>query len=190
MTTRMGVQSTVIYDPQRIHERYGLEPAPDDRLQGAQGRHDRQHPGHPRRRRQDRRGWLQDHGSLDGIYEDLDSIKPDSCARSSREHEDDVLLWRELVTIDRHAPIELDLSDARLGDYDRAEVFRLFREYEFRTLVERLPRLDGEEAPAPGDLLRQADRGAPVPAALVPGRVLAADRAAGGRSWARGPASS
>ncbi len=26
MTTRMGVQSTIIYDPTRIHERYGLRP--------------------------------------------------------------------------------------------------------------------------------------------------------------------
>ena len=42
---------------------------------------------------------------------------------------------------------------------------RLFREYEFRTLVERLPAVDGEDRPAPGELLREADRLGPVPAA-------------------------
>ena len=57
-----------------------------------------------------------------------------------------------------------------LGDYDREEVIRLFREYEFRSLVERLPDLEGEDAPAPGDLLKAADRSGPVPAAQVAGR--------------------
>ena len=91
-----------------------------------------------------------------------------------------MFLWRELVTIDRDVPIELDLRAGRLDDYDRGEVLRLFREYEFRTLVERLPAVSGEEARAPGELLREADRSAPVPAAVVAGRPSAAERAAAG----------
>ncbi|MEO8626117.1 MAG: DNA polymerase I, partial [Candidatus Limnocylindrales bacterium] len=67
---------------------------------------------------------------------------------------------------------------ARLGEYDRQEVLRLFREYEFRSLVERLPGITGEDARAPGDLLRDADRNAPVPAVQVAGRPSAAQRAA------------
>ena len=96
------------------------------------------------------------------------------------------MLWRELVTIDREAPIELDLASARLGDYDRSEVIRLFREYEFRSLVERLPGVEGEEAPAPGDLLKEADRHGPVPAAQVAGRARQRDgrRSAGRRAAA------
>ena len=39
-----------------------------------------------------------------------------------------------------------------------------------------LPPVDGEEAPAPGALLREADRGGPIPAAVVPGRQLARER--------------
>jgi DNA polymerase-1 len=119
---------------------------------------------------------LVDHGTLEGIYEDIGSIKPDRLRDKLREHEDDVMLWRELVTIDRLAPIELDLAASRLDHYDRPEVIRLFREYEFRTLVERLPDIEGEAERAPGDLLREADRHGPVPAALVPGR-RAVDRA-------------
>ena len=65
------------------------------------------------------------------------------------------------------------MDAARLGQYDRAEVIRLFREYEFRTLVERLPAMDGEEPRAPGDMLREADRLGPVPAAQVAGRAPA-----------------
>ena len=53
-------------------------------------------------------------------------------------------MGRELSRIVRDLPIELDLEAARLGDYDRDTVVRLFREYEFRTLIERLPPMAGE----------------------------------------------
>jgi DNA polymerase-1 len=89
------------------------------------------------------------------------------------------MLWRELVTIDRLAPIELDLDGSRLADYDRAEVIRLFREYEFRSLVERLPEMAGEAVRGPGDLLREADRHGPVPAAQVAGRARTAAASTG-----------
>jgi len=101
---------------------------------------------------------LVDFGSLEGVYEHLAEVRPDRLREKLAAGREDVMLWRELVTIDRSVPIELDLGHARLGDYDRAEVLRLFREYEFRTLVERLPQVQGEEARAPGDLLREADR--------------------------------
>ena len=55
MTTRSGVENTIMYDVARIDERFGLRARPDDRLQGAQGRPDRQHPGRARGRREDRR---------------------------------------------------------------------------------------------------------------------------------------
>ena len=54
MTTRSGVENTVMYDVAKIDERFGLRPGPDGRLQGAEGRPDRQHPGRPGRRREDR----------------------------------------------------------------------------------------------------------------------------------------
>ena len=55
-------------------------------------------------------------------------------------------MGRELSRIVRDLPITLDLEAARLGDYDRDTVVRLFREYEFRTLIERLPPMAGESA--------------------------------------------
>ena len=98
---------------------------------------------------------LVDFASLEGLYARLDEVRPDKLRDKLREHREDVLLWRELVTIDRLAPIALDLDGARLGDYDRSEVVRLFREYEFRSLVDRLP---GQAADAGGR--RSLPRGA------------------------------
>ena len=55
----------------------------------------------------------------------------------------------------RDLPVELDLEAARLGDYDRETVIRLFREYEFRTLIERLPAMTGESAEDTAEALRE-----------------------------------
>jgi DNA polymerase-1 len=178
MFTRMGANATIMYDPARIHERYGLTPHQMIDFKALKGDTTDNIPGLAGVGDKTAAKLLEDFGSLDGVFEHLDEVKPDKLRDKLAASQDDLLLWRDLVTIDRHAPVELDLDAARLGDYDRAEVIRLFREYEFRTLVERLPAVDGEAPLAPGDLLRAADRGGPVPAAQVAGRA----RGAGGDS--------
>jgi DNA polymerase I len=170
MTTRLGVQSTVIYDPERIRERYGLDPGQMIDFKALKGDSTDNIPGIPGVGDKTAAKLLVDFGSLEGLFARIHEVKPDKLRDKLKEHHDDVLLWRELVTIDRLAPIELDLEEARLGDYDRAEVTRLFREYEFRSLVDRLP--------GPG-LEVAADE--PIPAAIVPGRTLRRPPAAGGQ---------
>src|SRR4029078_12399899 len=79
-------------------------------------------------------------------------------------------MGRDLSTIVRDLPIEIDLEAARLGDYDRDTVLRLFREYEFRTLIERLPPMAGETAEERTERLRSVAQSGYVPAARVAGR--------------------
>ncbi|MFN8518872.1 MAG: 5'-3' exonuclease H3TH domain-containing protein [Chloroflexota bacterium] len=174
MFTRMGANATIMYDPARIHERYGLAPHQMIDFKALKGDTTDNIPGLAGVGDKTAAKLLEDYGSLDGVFEHLDAVKPDKLRDKLAASRDDLLLWRDLVTIDRHAPVDLDLEAARLGDYDRAEVIRLFREYEFRTLVERLPAVDGEAPLAPGELLREADRGGPVPAAQVAGRTARA----------------
>ena len=78
-------------------------------------------------------------------------------------------MGRELSTIVRDLPVDLDLEAARLGDYDRETVIRLFREYEFRTLIERLPAMTGETAGENAEALRRSSTSGTVPAARVAG---------------------
>lgn len=174
MFTRMGANATVMYDPARIHERYGLTPQQMIDFKALKGDTTDNIPGLAGVGDKTAARLLEDFGSLDGVFQHIDQVKPDKLRDKLATARADLLLWRDLVTIDRHAPVELDLEAARLGDYDRGEVIRLFREYEFRTLVERLPAVEGEAPLAPGDLLREADRGGPVPAAQVAGRAPSA----------------
>jgi DNA polymerase-1 len=178
MTTRGGVQATTYYDPAQVMERYGLRPPQMIDFKALKGDTTDNIPGIAGVGEKTAAKLVIDWGSIDGIYENIDKVMPEKLRLKLVDNKDDVYRWRDLVTVRSDTPVELDLDAARLGDYDRDEVLRLFREYEFRSLVERLPGMTGEETRAPGDLLRDADRSAPVPAVQVAGRPSAAQRAA------------
>jgi len=170
MTTRGGVQQTVTYEPATVFERYGLTPAQMIDFKALKGDTTDNVPGIPGVGEKTAAKLLQDFGDLDAVYRDPDRVQPEKLRQKLLEHRDQVMASRSLVTIHRDLPVTLDVSGAAPGDYDRAEVMRLFREYEFRSLVERLPPLRGEAPRAPGDRLREEDEAGAVPAAVVPGR--------------------
>ena len=180
MTTRGGVQMTVTYDPARILERYGLRPDQMIDFKALKGDTTDNIPGIPGVGEKTAAKLLMDFGALDAVYADPERVQPEKLRAKLLEFREQVLASRQLVTIQRDLPVELDLSAAGLGDYDRAEVMRLFRDYEFRSLVERLPGVAGETPLAPGELLRKEDEVGAVPAAIVPGRQLVGRPAGGG----------
>jgi DNA polymerase I len=170
MTTRMGVQNTVIYDPQKILERYGLRPGQMIDFKALKGDSSDNIPGVPGVGEKTAAKLIGDYGSLDGLYEHVDEVNPARLREPLLEAKDQVLLGRELMRIVRDLPVKLDLEAARLGDYDRETVIRLFREFEFRTLIERLPPLKGERADEAAAAIRGTMAGdEPMRAAQVPG---------------------
>ena len=186
MTTRMGVDATVIYDPARIEERYGLVAGQMIDFKALKGDSTDNIPGVPGVGDKTAAKLIGQFGDLDALYAHLDDVTPEKLREKLREHHDQVLASRELVTIHRDLPVALDLDAARFGDYDRDEVVRLFREYEFRTLIDRLPPLRGETA-AGADAAATAEREASaVTGADAPVPMLRP--AFGSRGAARAPA--
>ncbi len=144
MTTRQGVQSTVYYDPATIRERYGLAPAQMVDFKALKGDSTDNIPGIPGVGEKTAAKLIADFGDLDALYSRLDEVKQEKLRQSLEAHREQVHQSRHLATIVRDLPVELDYAAARLGDYDREAVVRLFRELEFRSLIDRLPRLEGE----------------------------------------------
>ena len=167
MTTRSGVENTVIYDPARIDERFGLRPDQMIDYKALKGDPTDNIPGVPGVGEKTAAKLIGEFGTLDALYERIEEVKPDKLREKLREHRDDVFRGRELTTIVRDLPLTLDLEAARLGDYDRDTVIRLFREYEFRTLIERLPAMSGEDPVAKVQALREVASSGSVAAAKV-----------------------
>ena len=170
MTTRSGVENTVIYDVAKIDERFGLRPDQMIDYKALKGDPTDNIPGVPGVGEKTAAKLIREFGTLDSLFERLDDVTPEKLRDKLREHRDQVFMGRELSTIVRDLPVEIDLDAARLGDYDRDTVVRLFREYEFRTLIERLPPMAGETAEERIDRLRSVAQSGYVPAARVAGR--------------------
>jgi DNA polymerase-1 len=167
MTTRQGVDSTIYYDPAKIWERFELRPDQMIDYKALKGDPTDNIPGIPGVGEKTAAKVVGQFGSLEAIYDRLDEVKPDKLREKLVEAREQVFASRELARIVRDLPISLDLEAARLSDYDRAEVVRLFREFEFRTLIDRLPPLTGESAVDAAEALRSVQGS--VPAARVPG---------------------
>ena len=181
MTTRQGVDSTVYYDPAKIWERYELKPDQMIDYKALKGDSSDNIPGIPGVGEKTAAKLVGQFGNLEGIYAHLEDVKPEKLRWKLVEAREQVYASRELSRIVRDLPIELDLEACRLSDYDRGEVVRLFREFEFRTLIDRLPPLTGESAMDAAEALRSA--AGTVPAARVagaPGGPAAAAGAPGG----------
>jgi DNA polymerase-1 len=169
MTTRSGVENTVIYDVARIDERFGLRPDQMVDYKALKGDPTDNIPGVPGVGEKTAAKLIREFGTLDSLFERLGEVKPEKLRDKLADHHDQVFLGRELSRIVRDLPIEFDLEAARLGDYDRDTVVRLFREYEFRTLIERLPPMAGESPEERAERLRSVAQSGYVPAAQVAG---------------------
>ncbi len=170
MTTRSGVENTVMYDPPRIWERFQLRPDQMIDYKALKGDPTDNIPGVPGVGEKTAAKLIGEFGTLDALFARIDEVKPEKLRDKLVEHRENVFRGRELSTIVRDLPVTLDLDAARLGDYDRQTVVRLFREYEFRTLIDRLPPLAGETSDEAKATLREQTADGTVPAAQVPGR--------------------
>ncbi len=170
MTTRSGVENTIMYDVARIDERFGLRPDQMVDYKALKGDPTDNIPGVPGVGEKTAAKLIREFGSLDELFRRLEEVTPEKLREKLREHHDQIQMGRELSRIVRDLPVELDLEAARLGDYDRDTVVRLFREYEFRTLIERLPPIAGETPDQRTERLRSVADSGYVPAARVAGR--------------------
>ena len=170
MTTRSGVENTIMYDIARIDERFGLRPDQMIDYKSLKGDPTDNIPGVPGVGEKTAAKLIREFGDLDSLFARIDEVVPEKLRVKLLEHREQIAMGHELSRIICDLPIEFDLESARLSDYDRDTVVRLFREYEFRTLIERLPQMAGESAQQRSDSLRSVVESGYVPAARVAGR--------------------
>ena len=83
---------------------------------------------------------------MDNLYEHIDEITAKKLKENLVNNEDDARMSLELATIDQSAPIEIGLQDVAYSGYEYKDIYELFSELEFRTLLDRLhSEGDGEE---------------------------------------------
>ncbi len=182
LTSRRGFSDTVVYDEDTVRQRYGLEPGQLADLRGLRGDPSDNIPNVPGVGDVTATKLLQQFGSVEDIFAHLDEVEPKLRAKLE-PYAEQAHKSKHLATIVTDVPVTLDLAGSHSGRYDRDRMVALFRELQFRTLVDRLPRPPAPAAPAgtitagtitAGSPLRQmalfggGEAAAPVSAAASP----------------------
>ncbi|MEE8443384.1 MAG: 5'-3' exonuclease H3TH domain-containing protein, partial [Dehalococcoidia bacterium] len=148
-----SVQKREIYDVNAVRERYGgLGPTQQPDIKGLQGDPSDNIPGVPGIGTKTAVKLIQEFGSIEELYQNLDSVTPPRIQELLREHREQAFQGKELTTIFNEMDIELDLEAMRFGGFDREKVLATFREFEFSRMVDRIP---GATVPVQGMLLAE-----------------------------------
>jgi len=83
--------------------------------------------------------------TLDEMFAHADEVEPKRARTALQEHADEVRLSKRLVTIRTDVPIEVDLETLKESTPDFPQLRDLLIDYEFRTLIDRIPTEAGEE---------------------------------------------
>jgi DNA polymerase-1 len=146
---RLFQRDTVIYDTAGVIERYGVRPEQIPDLKGLKGDTSDNIPGVPGIGEKTALKLVQEFGGVPQVLEHIDEVKPAKVQESLRQHGEQALFSREMATIDRNAPVELELERCELQDFEREQVDDLFFELEFRSLMPRVAELAGAQAQRP-----------------------------------------
>jgi len=157
-TMKRGFTDTVIYDEAAVFERYGVTPAQFIDVKALKGDASDNIPGVSGIGEKTAIDLIAKYGSLNAVYEHLDELKP-VLQKKLSDGKAMAYMSQELSTIALDAPITLDLTGAKIGNFDRTHIHELFRRLEFRTLLAKLPPelAIGTEAPIVKERLHLAD---------------------------------
>ena len=145
-----SIQDRKIYDETEVRSRYGgLSPGQQPDLKALKGDPSDNIPGVPGIGDKTAVRLISEYGSIEGLYENVDNVTPPKLKESLLAHRERAFQGKELTTIVRDAPVELDLEKCRFWRYHRNDVVDLFRELEFSRMVSRLP--EPLESPLPAE---------------------------------------
>ena len=124
-----------------FEEKYGLRQAQFLDLKALQGDSSDNIPGVPGIGPKTATTLLQQFGTLDNIYNSIDKIKVNkpSWAKKLEAGKDLAFMSKELAKIWCDVPVELNLTEADINNFDHAKVIDALKKFEFRTMIGRIP---------------------------------------------------
>jgi DNA polymerase I len=132
-------KDNLILDPARVMETLGVPPEKVIDVMALRGDSIDNIPGAPGIGDKGSVDLIKEFGSLDAVLERAAEVKRKTYRESLEQNRETVLLSKELVTIDCHVPIELDLTAMETQEPDVEGCRELFTELEFTTLLKDLP---------------------------------------------------
>lgn len=144
MLTRKGVSELALFNQEKLHEEYGLEPAQIVDLKGFMGDASDHIPGVPGVGEKTALKLLHEHHDMDGVYAHIDQITG-KLKEKLVENKELAYLSRTLATIDTTVPISVTLDDLSCSGITAETAAPVFTRLGFASLLKRVEGAD--EAP-------------------------------------------
>ncbi len=142
VTTKKGITDVVYYGPAQVEERYGITPEQIPDFLGLKGDASDNIPGVPGIGEKTATKLLQQFGSLEGLYENLDELKGKQL-ENVRDNKEAAFLSRQVATIVCDLDFPLDLESVRFPSYTEEAVKEAFEKIRFTTHLKKVIALIG-----------------------------------------------
>lgn len=136
--TRKGITEIEDYTPAYIQEKYGIAPDRIIDMKGLMGDASDNIPGVPGVGEKTALKLLKEFGTLETILSSIDKVGGNKLREKLEEFKDQALMSKELATITREAPIEIQLSEVGYEGYEREKVVSIYKELGFNSLLDKL----------------------------------------------------
>ncbi|MCI8498731.1 MAG: DNA polymerase I [Bacilli bacterium] len=130
-------KGSAYYTVDSFREEYGFDPIKIIDLKALMGDSSDNIPGVKGIGEKTAKSLIQEYGSLDGVYENIDSIKGKMKEKLEADKENAYFSY-ELATIYRDVPIEVELSELTYDGPNFASLKGLFQELEFHSFLKNM----------------------------------------------------
>ena len=138
--TKMGKTETEDYDESKIEEEYGIKPVQLIQVKGLMGDASDNIPGVPGVGEKTALKLIKEYQNIDKLYEELESgnttIKG-ALKEKLTNNKESAILSRTLGTILLDAPLDVEVKDLAVKDWNKEAVTNKFKELRFNRFIER-----------------------------------------------------
>ena len=134
--TKQGKTETEDYNIQKIKEEYGLMPKDLIEVKGLAGDASDNIPGVPGVGEKTALKLVQEYGTIENIYLKIDSQKG-KLKENLEQNKDLAMLSRTLGIINIEVPIEKEIKNFKVIDWNKEEVYEIFKRLKFNRYIER-----------------------------------------------------
>ncbi|MBD3184938.1 DNA polymerase I [Candidatus Poribacteria bacterium] len=124
-----------VYDEEKVRSRHGVEPDKITDIMGLMGDKIDNIPGVPGIGKVTAPKLINEFGSLEELLENIDEVKSNSQRKALEEFKDQALLSKRLATIDVDVPLQVNIPDLKVKDYEDEKLLELFLKLEFRQFI-------------------------------------------------------
>jgi len=137
---KKGVKETILYDKNRVQERYGVSAPQLLDFKALIGDPSDNIPGVSSIGEKTATRLIQQFNNLENLYQKLPS--QEKLKTKLLEFQKQVFLNKTLVKLDKDVAIDFNLKECQRKEYNREKVIQLLKELEFQSLINRLPEIE------------------------------------------------